>query len=258
MKKILTCLLAASIAGVMLVGCGEGKSVQKVNEDMAAVTEAETPAKETPAETAKPPVETVKPSAKTTEPHAETEEPEVAKEDFLTKNGFTITPQGEHMLLLTPRGSDEVEEMKTKATVSTVDSEKEGYVDTTAVFEITVTNSLSWWVTAFDRYTGTCYESRLQLFSASGSSGSEEVCVIDVDGKQYDCAMVFNYTDGPITTLSITVRHPKEYDGAVFQLGTFTSAQKAAAEAIDYSKAFTVDQYPVLLEGQYFFTATDN
>lgn len=256
MKKAWASLLAAAMVGAaVLAGCGGGKSVEKVDGDTAAITELEAPPQETPGESADPPAEATEPPTETIEPPADGGV-EAAKPDFLAKNGLAITPQGEQMLVLTTRGSDEVEEMKTKIAITTVDAEEAGYVDTTAVFEITVNSSLSWWTTAFDRYTGTCFESSLQLFTESGTT-HESVCVIDVDGKQYDCGITLDYVDGPLTTLTVTVRHPKEYDGVVFQLGKFTPAQREESRAIDYTQAFTVDQYPLLLEGQYFFTETD-
>lgn len=255
-KNLVTGLLMCAIVGTMLTGCGDNKEVTKVDESTAVITETTESTEESTEEKVTDPIDAqIESETETVE--AETEE---VAEDFLSKNGLVITPQGSQKLLLTPMDSDEVEEMDSNVTVVTVDSDEEGYVDTTATFEITMNSSLTYYVTAFDRYTGTCLESHPQSFETNEiSTKHDNVCVVDVDGKQYDCGITVGQSvDEWVTTITLSVHHPKEYDGVVFQFGKLNSAQKTETENIDYNTAFTVDQYPVLLEGQYFFTATDN
>lgn len=251
-KNLILTLAVGALAGTMLTGCG-GKEVTKVDESAAVISEVET--NEEPTETVEP-TATVGP----TEQIIEAVEPtEAVVDDFLARNDLTITRQGNMELMLTLRDSDEVEAMKSNVTVTVVNSDEEGYVDTMAVFEITLNSSLHYWVSAFDRYTGTCFESNLGVFETNeNATQHDDVCVIDIDGQQYDCGLTASQevTDN-ITTVSLTVHHPKEYDGAVFQFGTCTSIQSAVADTINYDEAFTVDMYPELLEGQYFFTATN-
>ena len=57
--------------------------------------------------------------------------------------------------------------------------------------------------------------------------------------------------------LTVTIHHPSDYDGVVFQFGKLTASQDTVTNNIDYSKAYKVTDYPELLDGQYFFTATD-
>lgn len=255
-KKIVAGLLMCAMVGTMLTGCGDNnKEVTKVDESTAIITKTtESTEESTETEVTDPIDAPLESETETVE--AETE---AVAEDFLSKNGLVITPQGSQKLLLTPMDSDEVEEMDSNVTVVTVDSDEEGYVDTTATFEITMNSSLTYYATAFDRYTGTCLEASLKNFETNETGVKHDnVCVIDVDGKQYDCGLTANQSvDEWVNTITITVHHPKEYDGVVFQFGKNGSAQNTEIENVDYNTAFTVDQYPVLLEGQYFFTATD-
>lgn len=253
-KKIVAGLLTCVMVGTMLTGCGDNnKEVTKVDESTAIITKTTESTEESIETEVTDPIDL--PLDTETVTAAETETEEVA-EDFLSKNGLVITPQGSQKLLLTPMNSDEVEEMDSNVTVVTVDSDEEGYVDTTATLEITMNSSLNWYATAFDRYTGTCLEASLRNFETNETGVKHDnVCVIDVDGMQYDCSLTVSQSAD--STITLTVHHPKEYDGVVFQFGKCDSAQLTEAGNVDYNTAFTVDQYPVLLEGQYFFTATD-
>lgn len=259
-KKLVTGLLMCAMVGTMLTGCGDNKEVVKVDESTAVITET-TEASEEPTEEVTDPIDAPLES-ETETVEAETEED--AAEDFLSKNGLVVTPQGSMTMLLTPSqapDTDDVEEMDAVVSVVTTESDEEGYSDTTATFEVTINSALSYWVSAFDRYTGTCLESGLQPFETNETATQHSnVCVIDVDGTQYDCGMTAsqdNKNNGAVSVVTVTVHHPSAYDGVVFQYGKFGTAQNTEYGKIDYSTAFTVDQYPALLEGQYFFTATD-
>lgn len=101
-------------------------------------------------------------------------------------------------------------------------------------------------------------ESGYTDFGTTGGSTHSDVTVIDVDGKQYDCGISASQENGNASTkLTVTIHHPSDYDGVVFQFGKQTSSQQAVASGIDYTKVFIVTDYPELLDGQYFFTATD-
>lgn len=254
-KKFVTGLLMCAIVGTMLTGCGDNKEVTKVDESTVVITEiTESTEESTETEEVTDQLE-----SETETVEAETEE---VAEDFLSKNGITITPQGSMTMLLTPStapDTDDVEEMDADVYVATIILDEEGRAVTEAKFDVTMNSALSYWVTAFDRYTGTCFESGLQSFETNeNATRHDDVCVIDVDGKQYDCSL--EVTQGghdSVSEVTVKVYHPSDYDGVVIQFGKFGLAQDAEYENIDYSTAFTVDQYPALLEGQYFFTATD-
>ena len=124
-KKFVTGLLMCAMVGTMLTGCSDNKEVTKVDESTAVIAE----------------------TTETTESVEKTTETEAVAEDFLSKNGITITPQGSMTMLLTPSQSpdtDDVEEMGAVVSVVTTESDEEGYSDTTATFEITINKALSY------------------------------------------------------------------------------------------------------------------
>lgn len=244
-KKMLTGILAVSMLGLVLVGCGDNKEVTKTDESQVEITTE----KESEAAT-----ETEAPTEVATE--APTEE---VKADFLTENGLTVTPNGSMTMPLAKTGTEETVDANVTTSVTTTASSEEGYSDTTFVVEAkTDAEAFQYYATAFDRYTGTDFEGKLTNFGTAGGSTHSDVAVIDVDGKQYDCGMSASQeNDNYSIKLTLTVHHPSEYDGVVFQFGKETESQKTVVSGIDYSKTFVVTDYPELLDGQYFFTATD-
>lgn len=245
-KKALTGILVASMLGMMLTGCGDNKEVTKTDDTKVEITtEKESEATETVVE-------------ETTE--VETEAPtEEVKADFLTENGLTVTPNGSMTIPLAVTGTDDTVDASVTTSVETVASSEEGYSDTT--FTATMSNSskdFTFYATAFDRYTGVDFEGKHTDFGASNGSTHQEVVVIDVDGKQYDCAYNADQSVSDGTTVfTMTIHHPSEYDGVVFQLGKGTKSIVDIAETIDYSQTFKITDYAGMTDGQYFFTATD-
>lgn len=247
-KKLILGFIAVAVVGCALTGCGKKKEVTKVNESQAVVSESTEsalnkdlePATETPTE-----VETEAPT-------------EEVKADFLTKNGLTVTPNGSMTIPVAKYGSDELTDLAVNTSVATVASSEEGYSDTT--FTVTADKNLdnsgiSYNISAFDRYTGTSYESKLTTALLGGGASHDNVCVLDVDGTQYDCSMDAKQNGNTVT---LTVHHPSNYDGVVFLLGKLTATQTDAYNAVDFNNTFTVaDHADVFIDGQYFFTATD-
>lgn len=245
-KKALTGILVASMLGMMLTGCGDNKEVTKTDETQVEITtEKESEATETVVE-------------ETTEVATEAPVEEVAS-DFLTENGLTVTPNGSMTIPLAVTGTDDTVDASVTTSVETVASSEEGYSDTT--FTATMSNSskdFTFYATAFDRYTGVDFEGKHTDFGASNGSTHQEVVVIDVDGKQYDCAYNADQSVSDGTTVfTMTIHHPSEYDGVVFQLGKGTKSIVDIAETIDYSQTFKITDYAGMTDGQYFFTATD-
>lgn len=244
-KKALTGILVASMLGMMLTGCGDNKEVTKTDESQVEIsTEKESEATETVVE-------------ETTEVATEAPVEEVAS-DFLTENGLTVTPNGSMTIPVAKYGSDELTDLAVTTSVETVASSEEGYSDTT--FIVTADKNLdnsgvSYNISAFDRYTGTSYESKLTTALLGGGASHDNVCVLDVDGTQYDCSMDAKQNGNTVT---LTVHHPSNYDGVVFLLGKLTATQTDAYNAVDFNNTFTVaDHADVFIDGQYFFTATD-
>mgnify|MGYP007022590220 FL=1 len=248
-KNLILGLTVVAVAGCMFTGCGKNKDVTKVDDTQAVISESTEsaldkdlePATETPTE-----VETEAPT-------------EEVKADFLTENGLTVTPNGSMTIPLAVTGTDDTVDVSVTTSVETVASSEEGYSDTT--FTATISNSskdFTFYATAFDRYTGIDFEGKHTDFGASNGSTHQEVVVIDVDGKQYDCAYNADQSVSDGTTVfTMTIHHPSEYDGVVFQLGKGTKSIVDIAGAIDYSQTFKITDYAGMTDGQYFFTATD-
>lgn len=248
-KKMLTGILAVSMLGVALTGCGN-KEVTKTDETQAVITESTQAALEKDLE----PV---------TETPTETEAPtEEVKADFLTENGLTVTPNGSMTATVAKYDSDDLIDLPITTSVETVASSEEGYSDTTftVTADISSVASTGWSynVTAFDRYTGTSYEGKKDSL-VNGGTTHNDVVVIDVDGTQYDCSLDASQSDnGNTSTITCTVHHPTAYDGVVFAFGKMTKTMLSAYNAVDFNSTFTVADYSdVYIDGQYFFTATD-
>lgn len=247
-KKMLTGILAVSMLGLVLVGCGDDKEVTKTDESQVEITTE----KESEAVT-----ETEAPTEVATE--APTEE---VKADFLTENGLTITPNGTMTATVAKYDSDDLMDLPITTSVTTVASSEEGYSDTTLTVtaDISSVASTGWSynVTAFDRYTGTSYEGKKDSL-VNGGTTHNDVVVIDVDGTQYDCSLDASQSDnGNTSTITCTVHHPTAYDGVVFAFGKMTKTMLSAYNAVDFNSTFTVADYSdVYIDGQYFFTATD-
>ena len=237
--------------GMMLTGCGDNKEVTKTDETQVEITtEKESEATETVVE-------------ETTEVATEAPVEEVAS-DFLTENGLTVTPNGSMTIPLAVMNTDDMIDVPITTAVETVASSEDGYSDTTLKVDIDAKAAAGQYytcnVSAFDRYTGTSYESKPTSLGTNNGSMHENVVVVDVDGTQYDCALTadMNMDSDYVQHVTVTVHHPSDYDGVVFVFGGQTATQGTAYNAIDTSKTFTIADYSdVFIDGQYFFTATD-
>ena len=112
-------------------------------------------------------------------------------------------------------------------------------------------------ISAFDRYTGTSFESVASNLD-NGSVNTSGV-IVTVDGKEYDCALnAAVYEENGECTVLIEVTHPAEYNGVVFEFGQQTKTQMTAYNNIDFNSTFTVADYAdVFIDGQTFFTVSD-
>ncbi len=242
-KKMLTGILTVSMLGLVLVGCGDNKEVTKTDESQVEITTE----KESEAAT-----ETEEVTEVATE--APTEE---VKADFLTENGLTITPNGSMTIPVAKWDSDELVDLPVTTSVETVASSEEGYSDTTftVIADISgvATTGWSYGLGFFDRYTGTDL-TLTEASLANGGSAHEDVAIVDIDGKQYDCNYEANQNDnGETSTITVKIHHPSEYDGVVFSFGAKTKTQKENSTETSEDTVYNLDD----AEGYYFFTATD-
>lgn len=236
-KKLVTCLLMCVMAGTMLAGCGDNKEVTKVDDSTAVITE------------------TTKPVEESTE--AETE---VVVADFLSKNGLVITPSGDVTVPMAIGAgdtlTDDVEDVTVNVKFETYEKEK-GYV--TDCFLVTMPlkkTGNTYNISAFDRYTGTSFESVAS--NLDNGSVNQSGVIVDVDGKEYDCSLAANVRYGNTEdTIILEITHPAEYNGVVFEFGQHTKTQMTAYKNIDFNSTFTIADYAdVFIDGQTFFTVS--
>lgn len=253
-KNLISLVVAGVLVCSMMTGCGGNTAPTS---DEIPVAEAST--QETEAEGT---VEAVEPTTEETEATTEAvETTEAVADDFLSQNGLTITPNGDATVQLAIGAgddvTDDVEDVTVKTSVLTLNV-KDDYV--TDSFEVTfpmtkIGNTYN--ISAFDRYTGTSFESVASNLD-NGSVNTEGV-IVTVDGKEYDCALnAAVYEENGECTVLIEVTHPKEYDGVVFEFGQQTKTQMNVYNNINFDSTFTVADYAdVFIDGQTFFTVND-
>lgn len=242
-KSLILTLVVGALVGTMLTGCGN-KEVTKVDESTAVISEVTEEPTEEPTETA--------------EPTEESTEEEVVVNDFFSRTGKEPMGAGTYELMLSHINEDERVPMPVDVTMTQESAGVEGYMTTTWKFTIdtAVVDSYEYALTLFDRYTGVNFESNQVTFETNEEAvHTSDVCIVDVDGKQYDCSFEFSQSmEGTIGCLTLVVTHPAEYDGTVFKFGSYTEEQKAVSKAINYDDVYIVDDIPELLEDMYFFT----
>ncbi len=279
-KNLIMSLVVAGMMGLMLTGCGKGapeKVTVEVEPTVEATTEVANPEEqplidEEPTVTPAEPI-TEEATEETTDDTVEVEivedgttvsDEQVKVGDYLSENGITITPQGEMMMTLARLNSDELVDT-TVVTSIVEEAVEEGYVNTifTAKVDVASTGNnfnSAWHV--YDRYTGYDLEGlaeQLVLVDESGSSTNK--AIVEVDGKEYDCTVTSSAdttSDPNYWYVTITVHHPAEYNGVVFEAGKLTATMQSVKATIDKSVVRKIADYPELIEGHYFFTATDN
>ena len=256
-KNLISLVVAGVLVCSMMTGCGEEVSITET-------TTQETEVKET-VEVTKPTTEVTESSTQEHKVEGEIEviEPttEVAADDFLSKNGLTITPSGEVTVPLAIGVDDtltnDVEDVTANVEFKTYEKEN-GYV--TDCFLVTIPlNEVgnTYNISAFDRYTGTSFESVAS--NLDNGSVNQSGVVISVDGTEYDCSLLLDSRyDDTEKTVILEVTHPAEYDGVVFEFGQETKAQLTAYNNIDFNSTFTILDYAdVFVDGQTFFTVND-
>lgn len=254
-KKLVTCLLMCVMAGTMLAGCGDNKEVTKVDDSTAVITETTEPVEKSTEEDTAPTDLLLDEETENTE--AETE---VVAADFLSKNGLVITPGGDATVQLAIGAgdtlTDDVEDLTVNVKFETYEKEN-GYV--TDCFLVTMPlkeTGNTYNISAFDRYTGTSFESVAS--NLDEGSVNQSGVVVDVDGTEYDCSLAADAVyDKTENTIYLYVTHPAEYDGVVFMFGQQTKTQMTAYNNIDFNSTFTVADYAdVFINGQTFFTVS--
>ena len=134
----------------------------------------------------------------------------------------------------------------------------QGYVNTTFKALIdTPSQGFLFGLGAYDRYTGNHLKTSSKDMVGEQAS-AEYVYTLEVDGASYDCRYYANWVklDSEHYEATVTINHPVEYDGVVFKMGKKTASMDAFE--CDCTGKCKLAAHPELLEGQYYFTATNN
>lgn len=261
-RKALSLLLCGAMVGTLLTGCsGKDTKVSKVDDSTyeiqssTEVTEPTEPATEVAESTEEIPEELV---------DGTTESTEAVADDFLSQHGIVPLTQYSDVDVTLAVGSDVAGTLSDDTEIVPItamgmifdDDVPEGYVSEGIIFTLPQ-GDYSYNVSAFDRYTGTSFESKAE--DLNNGSVNQSAVIIDVDGKQYACSLSADMTQLENGDMQVVMKvmHPVEYDGVVFEFGQQTKTQKAAYDAIDFNSTFTVADYAdVFIDGQTFFTTT--
>lgn len=253
-RKLLSGMLMCAMVGMMLAGCGENKEVTKVDESTAVITE--TVEKNT---VATEPVDSM-PDEETSIETEEVDSAETVADNFLSQNGLAIAPGGDGIVQLAIGAgdtlTDDVEDVTVNVKFETYEKEN-GYVTDCFLVTMPLTEvGNTYNISAFDRYTGTSFESVAS--NLDEGSVNQSGVVVDADGNKYDCSLAADAVLGDTeNTIILEVTHPAEYDGVVFMFGQQTKTQMTAYNNIDFNSTFTIADYAdVFIDGQTFFTVS--
>lgn len=189
----------------------------------------------------------------------------VKNKDFFSKKGLKLTKLGKAKVTLakgdSASGTLTNSTMKATVKVSCTQSKaKNGMV--TDTYKIVVPNigkSFTYNVSAFDRYTGTSFESKASNLDNGSVSqkgvvfkanGKKNVCVISADAKMDSKGN---------TTITFKIKHNEDYDGAILEFGAMTKKQyDKYHNKVNFKSQFTIADYSdVFITGQTFFSALE-
>jgi hypothetical protein len=177
--------------------------------------------------------------------------------EWFDKAGLKITPQGDftltaQMIFYSDNSVQDIEIPCNIEITETTEGAPEGYKYVFGVFTVDYSEYddlyENWdfvsWFSAFDRYTGTSFES--DPSATYGDSQTPGVIPIEYDGKTYDITYLFGYTKkSGVATISVTVTCPEDYEGTVFQCGSGPWEVVDEYSQMDLSeKLYTIDELP--------------
>lgn len=179
---------------------------------------------------------------------------ESTTDTFMQDHGLSITSQG-NVALLTTQYADGQDAGQIETTVEAriteeVASNHPGYKVVKGVFAYDLSmvegdNKASMWQSAFDRYTGTSFEFESETLAEDAHPVGTVTFVSR--GKEIDVTMEYSYVsdlEAHVTTVTIQVTCPADYDGVVFQIGYSDTTIIAKNSIINYKKTHTIDELP--------------
>lgn len=270
-KNLIMTLAVVATMGMVLTGCGGDKPDKvtvDVQKEQETSTEVANPENQPLIDEDATQVAEIEPATDTVEveikENGETvSDEQVAVGDYLSEHGIVVTPCGEMTVTMARMNSDELVDTTVVTNIEVVPSSEEGYSDTifTAKIDVAATshNFNSTWA-VYDRYTGQDLQGLGEdhVYVDQGGSNTA-VGVVTVNGKEYDCTVTFDAdtSNSDFWKVTMTVHHPSEYDGVVFEAGKHTASMQKLKDTIDDSVVSKIADYPELIEDHLFFTASD-
>ncbi len=161
--------------------------------------------------------------------------------------GIKITPQGDFKFkTLSKDGKTERDVTGNISIEETTKGAPEGCKKVKAVIKSKMEAEGYWWLSVFDRYTGTSFEFGDKLLSTPNYDGVKKgyVCILHGD-DWYDIAVDFYFGGKELDkTSTVTVTCPADYDGTVFQIGYSSEDIGDEFGKIDLDVLHTIDEFP--------------
>ena len=237
-KKLICILLC-----LILAGCSSPKPAEST-----AVSVEVTP------ETSKPAEETI------------SEEVEIPQDrTFLEEQQLVITPQGDFEY--TAWAEKGTFPMHASCNITEEPSDSEGYKRVIATIVYDVSDSPGGMIRtrefAFDRYTGTCFDTTNEqpgILESDDSVLIESGVNVTYEDKEYKIAYAMQMTNKwPQLIVELMVLCPQDYDGTVFVVRYADEDTNVADTAFDWEGVHTIDELPYYNTVEtFYFTKSDH
>ncbi|MBQ6216834.1 MAG: hypothetical protein IJK53_05560 [Erysipelotrichaceae bacterium] len=237
-KKLICILLC-----LILAGCSSPKP-----DESTAVSVEVTP------ETSKPAEETI------------SEEVEIPQDrTFLEEQQLVITPQGDFEY--TAWAEKGTFPMHASCNITEEPSDSEGYKRVIATIVYDVSDSPGGMIRtrefAFDRYTGTCFDTTNEqpgILESDDSVLIESGVNVTYEDKEYKIAYAMQMTNKwPQLIVELMVLCPQDYDGTVFVVRYADEDTNVADTAFDWEGVHTIDELPYYNTVEtFYFTKSDH
>lgn len=237
-RKLISLLLC-----LLLAGCGSPASKSD-----------ETPVLEVTPETSEPSEEIISEEVEVPQPLT-----------FLEEQQLLITPQGNFDY--SARAEKGSFTMHASCNITEEPSDSEGYKRVIATIVYDVSDSPGGMIRtrefAFDRYTGTCFDTTNEqpgILDSDDSVLIESGVNVTYEDKEYKIAYAMQMTNKwPQLIVELTVLCPQDYDGTVFVVRYADEDTNVADTAFDWEGVHTLDELPCYDTAEaFYFTKSDH
>lgn len=160
--------------------------------------------------------------------------------------GLKITPQGDfNFKALSKDGKKDIDVTGDISIEETTNGAPKGCKKVKAVVKTQMEDEGFWWLSVFDRYTGTSFEFGDKLLSTPNYDDVKKGYVRILHGDDwYDIAVDFDLGGKALKkTSTITVTCPADYDGTVFQIGYSSKEIGDEVAKMDLDVLHTIDEF---------------